>query len=313
MYEWHRQVQKIVDGIDRCIANRDDDGLTLRTIARESGYSEFHMTRKFKDLSGTSLRAYLRGRRLAFALIDVRDTAKNLLDIAVDYGFSSHEAFGRAFKATYGIPPSAYRAKPRPVLLRTRLITFDRYFLGLGEIGMAKSTKEVKAYFVSIPAHRFLHVKNYGSDGYLDFWERQDQIPGEDCDTIAGLLDSIAGKLDGEDGVTGKFSGQIMARIWEGEKVAEAYGVRLPADYHGEIPAPMRMLDVPQAEYIVFEHGSFDYEQECESVYEKVRAAMDGFDYAGTEYIPDTAAGRVSYFYFDPERFIKRVLPVNRK
>jgi AraC family transcriptional regulator len=222
MYEWHKQVQKIVDGIDRCIANRDDDSLTLSAIAKENGYSEFYMTHKFKELAGISFREYLCKRRLAFALIDIRDTSKSILEIAVDYGFSSHEAFCRSFKAAYGIPPSTYRARPRPVMLRTRLITFDRYLLGLGEIGMVKSSKEIKIYFVSIPAHKFLHIKNYESNGYFDFWEKQDAIPGMDCDTICGLLDSIKGKLDGDDSVIGQFSGQIMARIYEDGKSAEA-------------------------------------------------------------------------------------------
>ena len=35
------------------------------------------------------LRDYLRGRRLAFALKEVRDSEKSLLDIALAYGFSS--------------------------------------------------------------------------------------------------------------------------------------------------------------------------------------------------------------------------------
>jgi AraC-like DNA-binding protein len=313
MYEWHRLAQKIVDEIDRGIETRDDDSLTLTAVARELGYSEFHMTRKFKEMAGISFRDYLRGRRLAFALIDLRDTDKSIIDIAVDYGFSSHEAFCRSFKAAYGIPPSTYRAKPKPVLLRTKLITFDRYFLGLGEIGMVKSTKEVKVYFVSIPAHKFLHIKNYESDGYFDFWEKQDKIPGEDCDTICGLLDSIKGKLDGDDNVIGKFSGQIMARIYEGGKRPEAYGVRLPADFDGEIPSHMLLIDVPEAEYIVFEHGSFDYEQESDTVGEKLQTAIDGFDYGGTEYVTDDSDGRISYFYFDPEKYEKRVIPVKRK
>ena len=313
MYEWHQQVQKIVDDIDRCIISRDDDGLTLRAIARENGYSAFHMTRKFKELSGVSLRDYLRKRRLAFALIDLRDTQKSILDIAVDYGFSSHEAFCRSFKAAYGIPPSTYRAKPKPVVLRTKLVTFDRYFLGLGEIGMVQSTKEVKVYFVSIPAHKFLHIKNYESNGYFDFWEKQDQVPGMDCDTVCGLLDSIKGKLDGEDGIIGKYSGQIMARIYENGEKPEAYGVRLPADYDGDIPEHMLLLDVPEADYLAFEHGSFDYEQECETVYEKLQAAIEGFDYGVTDYSPDDEAGRVAYYFFDPEKFIKRVLPVKRR
>lgn len=313
LYEWHKQVQKIADGIDRCIASRDDDGLTLSAIAQENGYSEFHMTRKFKELSGMCFRDYLRKRRLAFALIDVRDSQKSFLEIAMDYGFSSHEAFCRSFKATYGIPPSTYRARPRPVVLRTRLITFDRYFLGLGEIGMVKSSQEIKIYFVSIPEHKFLHIKNYESNGYFDFWEKQDTIPGLDCDTICGLLDSIKGKLDGEDGVIGKFSGQIMARLFEDGKSAEAYGVRLAVDYCGELPEQMLMKHVPEAEYIVFEHGSFDYEQECDTVGEKLRAAMEEFDYSGTDYVQDNSPGRISYFYFDPDKYVKRVLPVKRK
>lgn len=79
-------MQKIADCIDSCILSRDDDRLTLSAIEQENGYSEYHMTRKFKELSGISFREYLRKRRLAFALVDVRDTNKRFLDIAVDYG-----------------------------------------------------------------------------------------------------------------------------------------------------------------------------------------------------------------------------------
>lgn len=312
MYEWRKQVQQIVDAIDRHIENRDDDALTLHALAKESGYSAYHVSRKFQEISGLSLRDYLRGRRLAFALIDVRDTKRTILDIALDYGFSSHEAFGRSFKAAYGIAPSTYRARPKPVVLRTKPHTFDRYLLGLGEIGMIFSNEEVKIYFARIPAHRFLHIKNYGTNGYFDFWEKQDAIPGADCDTVCGLLDSIGGKLDGADGVIGRFSGQIMARIYEKDRRAECYGVRLPADWNGEVPAPLLLIDVPAADYIVFEHGAFDYEQESSTVGEKLQAAMDAFDYTGTDYQPDDTPGRLSYFYFDPEKWEKRLLPVRR-
>ena len=196
MYEWHEQIQIIVDEIDECIKHFDDEALTLRFLSRKLGYSEFHTTRKFKEITGMQFRDYLRRRRLAFALIEVRDSERSLLDIAVDYGFSSHEAFTRAFKAAYGVAPGEYRKKPVPVVLRTKIHPFDRYFLGIGEIGMAKSTEDVKIYFVTIPAHKFLHIKNYESNGYWDFWQKQSAVPGQDCDTICGLLDSIKGKLD---------------------------------------------------------------------------------------------------------------------
>lgn len=321
MYEWQRQIQIIVDEIDRCIKNCNDDALTLRFLSRQLGYSEFYTTRKFKEISGMAFRDYLRRRKLAFALKEVRDSDKSLLEIAVAYGFSSHEAFTRAFKETYGVAPSEYRQNPRPLILRTKLNPFDRYFFGLGEIGMIKSEDDVKIYFVTIPAHKFMHVKNYESNGYWDFWQKQNQIPGQDYETVCGLLDSIKGKLDDDGGSEpNSGSGQLMAYISDpdgrlcdwGFPRTECHGVRLPADYDGEVPPQMLMADVPEAEYLVFEHGPFDYEQENRSVEEKIEKAMADFDFTGTGYCFDTTPGRVLYLYFNPERSFKYVRPVKK-
>lgn len=180
--------------------------MTLTALSRRLGYSEFHTTRKFREIAGMPFRDYLRRRRLAFALIEVRDSSKSILEIALDHGFSSHAAFTRAFKETYGVTPSEYRRNPKPVVLRTKINPFDRHFLGLGEIGMMESSGEIKIYFVTIPAHKFLHIRNYEIDGYWGFWAKQEQILGQDCDTICGLLDSIKGKLD-DSGVADPNSG----------------------------------------------------------------------------------------------------------
>ena len=321
MYEWQKQIQIFVDEIDKCIKNYNDEALTLSFLSRSLGYSEFYTTRKFKEISGMQFRDYLRLRKLAFALKEVRDSDKSFLDIALDYGFSSNEAFTRAFKRTYGMTPSEYRKKPKPVVLRTKINPFDRYLLGLGEIGMMKSTDDIKIYFVTIPAHKFLHIKNYESNGYWDFWQKQNLIPGQDYETICGLLDSIKGKLDDEGGSEPNCgSGQIMAYINDPEgrlcdwgiPRTECHGVRLPYDYKGEIPPQMLFIDVPEAEYVVFEHGPFDYEQENRSVEEKIEAAMAAFDYSGTGYSFDATPGRITYFYFNPEQYFKYIRPVKR-
>lgn len=321
MYEWQKQIQIFVDEIDKCIKNYNDEALTLSFLSRSLGYSEFYTTRKFKEISGMQFRDYLRLRKLAFALKEVRDSNKSFLDIALDYGFSSNEAFTRAFKGTYGMTPSEYRKKPKPVVLRTKINPFDRYLLGLGEIGMMKSTDNIKIYFVTIPAHKFLHIKNYESNGYWDFWQKQNLIPGQDYETICGLLDSIKGKLDDEGGSEPNCgSGQIMAYMNDPEgrlcdwgiPRTECHGVRLPYDYKGEIPPQMLLIDVPEAEYVVFEHGPFDYEQENRSVEEKIEAAMAAFDYSGTGYSFDATPGRITYFYFNPEQYFKYIRPVKR-
>lgn len=321
MYEWYKLIQGIIEEIDQGI-REEDNRLSLSYFADKLGYSEFHLSRKFKEISGMQFRDYLRNRKLAFALKELRDTEDGILDIAVKYGFSSHEAFTRAFREVYGITPSDYRRTKKPVVLRTIIKPFDCYLTEIGARGMKKSTKDVKTYFVTIPAHKFLHIKNYESIGYMDFWQKQSLIPGQDCETICGLLDSIKGKLDdmgGDEANSG--SGQIMAYINEpagricswGIPLAECYGVRLPADYAGEVPSQMLLLDVPEGEYIVFEHGPFDYNTENGGVEEKIETAMKEFDYSDTGYCLDTTPGRVFYFYHDPERYWKYVRPVKRQ
>ena len=321
MDEWYRYIQQIVAEIDRCIKSKGSEELTLSRLSQKLGFSEYYVSRKFRIISGMQLRDYLRFRRLAFALRELRDSDKGILDIAVEYGFSSHEAFTRAFKDAYGLTPCEYRKKPVPVVLRTVIKPFDCYLLGIGGTGMAKSTDSIKTYFVTIPAHKFLHIRNYESIGYFDFWNKQSKIPGQDCETICGLLDSIKGKLDdmgGDESDSG--SGQLMAFINEptgrvcswGIPLAESYGVRLPTDYSGEIPPQMQMMDIPEGEYIVFEHGPFDFETENSIVEAEIEKAMKEFDYASSGYELDTAQGRVFYFYHDCKRYWKYVRPVKK-
>ena len=313
MAQWHRNIQDIITIIDDCIRAQHDEALTLRALAQKLGYSEYYTSRKFRELAGMTLRDYLRLRRLAFALRDVRDTDASILDIAVKYGFSSNEAFTHAFKKAYGVSPSAYRTAPGPVVLRTILRPFDCYLTeGAGSLSETQSAGEVQTYFVHIPAHKFLHIRNYESIGYRDFWQRQSAIPGQDCETICGLLASIPGKLDDAGGKNNDAgSGQLMAWINEptgricswGIPLAEAYGVRLPADYAGPVPAQMQLMDVPGGEYLVFEHGPFDFETQSAAVEAKIEQAMRDFDYAASGYRLDLTPGRVFYFYHDCARF----------
>lgn len=294
MDDWAQYIQQMLTVIDRCIRQQEDEALTLRALSAALGYSESYVSRKFRALSGMSLRDYLRFRRLAFT---------------------------RAFRAAYGVTPSEYRLHPTAVVLHTILKPFDCYLLGIGGTGMASSTDHIKTYFITIPAHKFLHIRNYESIGYFDFWQKQSQIPGQDCVTICGLLSRIPGNLDdfGGDEYDAS-SGQLMAYINEptgrlcswGIPLAEAYGIRLPADYAGEVPAPLQLMDVPEGEYIVFEHGPFDYETENAQVEAEIERAMKEFDYAAHGVQLDTAQGRVFYFYHDCTRFWKYVRPVKR-
>lgn len=98
MNEWFKNVQALVDEIDYCILEQNDEPMTLDYLSDKTGYSTCYISRKFSEVSGMQLRDYLRFRRLAFALKEIRDTDRGILDIALNNGFSSHEAFTHAFK-----------------------------------------------------------------------------------------------------------------------------------------------------------------------------------------------------------------------
>lgn len=323
IHQWQWMIQKIIARIDESIKSKDSDELSLEKTAQNLGYSPFHFSKKFREVSGMAFRDYLRYRRLAFALKEIRDTDRTILDIALEYGFSSHEAFTRAFKEAYCVSPKDYRKNPVPVVLRTMLRPFDCYLLRIGESTMknTQTSGEVKTYFVTIPEHKFLHIRNYESIGYFDFWEKQSKIPGQDCQTICGILDSIKGKLDDEGGTENDSgSGQLMAFLnapegricsW-GIPLAECYGVRLPSDWRGTVPKQMILSDIAEGEYIVFEHGPFDFETENQAVEAKIEEAMKNFDWSKTGYELDTTPGRIFYFYHDTKRFWKYVRPVKK-
>ncbi|MDE7161708.1 MAG: helix-turn-helix transcriptional regulator, partial [Anaeroplasmataceae bacterium] len=124
---WYKYVQDIISLIDTCILQGDTESITLKLLSEKLGYSEYYSSRKFSEISGLSFRNYLYYRKLSFALKELRDNHSKIIDIALKYGFSSPEAFSRAFKKAYGIRPSEYRKNPIPVVLQTIIKPFDCY------------------------------------------------------------------------------------------------------------------------------------------------------------------------------------------
>ena len=83
--------------------------LTLRRIAREVGVSPAYLTQAFTRAEGQPLYRYQLGLRLNRALVELPHS-DDLTCLALDLGFSSHSHFTTAFKASFGLSPSAYRA-----------------------------------------------------------------------------------------------------------------------------------------------------------------------------------------------------------
>lgn len=89
---------------------------TLEQMSDYVGYSSFYCSSKFHEVVGISFKEYVMKRKLTRAAIDLKETKLRIIDIAVKYGFSSNEAFSRAFCRYCGYSPSQYR-KTLPLIL----------------------------------------------------------------------------------------------------------------------------------------------------------------------------------------------------
>jgi AraC family transcriptional regulator len=89
------------------------DELTLDEIAGVAGISRFHMVRAFAAATGFSVMRYVRARRLSEAARALAGGAPDILTLALDADYGSHEAFTRAFRDHFGVTPEAVRAATR--------------------------------------------------------------------------------------------------------------------------------------------------------------------------------------------------------
>lgn len=113
MYSWNDMIKIMKDWIDENIKNIEDIQ-SLTQMAERLGYSRFYVTKKFHEIEGVSFREYVSSRKIQKAADDLYMTTERMIDVAVRYGYSSQEAFTRAFVNVFGITPTIYRNLPKP-------------------------------------------------------------------------------------------------------------------------------------------------------------------------------------------------------
>lgn len=104
--------------IEKAVSYIEDNltsDLTLNDVARHCNYSPYYFSVSFHRHFGETMRSYIKKRRLTHAADKLKKTPISIIDIAVKYGYSSQEAFSRAFTEMFGITPYKYRHAQVPV------------------------------------------------------------------------------------------------------------------------------------------------------------------------------------------------------
>ncbi len=101
-----------VEFVDQLTEALDEHDVTAEELAARLHFSRFHFDRMIRSVAGEPPQALRRRILLERAAYRMVTSSAPLLDIAVEAGYGSHEAFTRAFIKAYGAAPAAWRRKP---------------------------------------------------------------------------------------------------------------------------------------------------------------------------------------------------------
>lgn len=207
--------------------------LTLAAIARFIGVTPAHLARLFQESTGLSVMRYARARRLSEAARVLGRGAPDILSVALDWGYGSHEAFTRAFRDQFGVTPDTVRRRGLGPLRLQEPLIMDQSLL----------VDVTPPCFVTGPARLIAGLKaRYTFDtnqGIPAQWMAFDAWCGQIPATVAGPAYGVC--CDYRDGSFDYLAGVEVSRV--DELPRELDSVRLVAgryalfEHHGHISA----------------------------------------------------------------------------
>jgi len=237
------------------------DTITLADLAREACYSPWYAARIFRELTGHAPADYIRRLRLAKSALRLRDERVRILDVALEMGFQSVDGYQRAFLREFGCNPAQYARNPMPLQLFTPYGAQYRY---PKEEAIMDNIRNVFIQLTTRPARKMIIKRGVKAEEYFTYCEEVG------CD-VWGVLTSMK-SLCGE-----------PVCLWLPQKYVTpgtseyVQGVEVPGDYDGPIPEGFDVIELPEAQYLLFQGEPFEEENFAQAIGEIWRA-QERFD-----------------------------------
>jgi AraC family transcriptional regulator len=206
--------------------------LTLDEISGVAGISRFHMVRAFAAATGFSVMRYVRARRLSEAARALANGAPDILSLALDADYGSHEAFTRAFRDHFGVTPGTVRATTclhelklqEPIVMDSTLL--DHLDAPRFEIS--------KPMLVAGVGERYNHCDSVGA-GIPNQWQRFHQSVDNIRDRVGKVAYGVC--CNGDD--SGNFD----------------YIAGVEVSDFSDLPREFARVRIPAQKYAVFTHS----------------------------------------------------------
>ena len=206
------------------------DSLSLETIAAAEGVPVFHLARAFSLAVGCGPAAYVRSRRLGEAARKLAAGAPDILALALESGYGSHEAFTRAFRDAFGVTPQQLRAAGN-----------------LQEIDPMTPKRLDPATDTPLPPPRRIELEPLRIAGLAQRHEGSNAAIPEQWNRFMPWLDRIPGRR-------GPDTFGVVYDFEPGGAMHYLCGVQVEPRPR-ELPAPLTFLQLPAGPYAVFHHA----------------------------------------------------------
>lgn len=237
--------ERIIDYIEDNLQNN----IELDAIAEETNFSLMQVYRIFSIVTGMTLKEYIRTRRLTKSLFEVMYSKESIINIALDSGYSSHEAFSRAFKKHFRVLPIQCRRQHH-----SRIISYSkpdimkRFIHRASHEALDKGLyekKNIDVFFATKPSMKFIGKINTKKLDPSKFYEY--------CI---------------KDGIEDKFSEIRQGLFCCGACLNKPrpydmhmFAIAVSDHYNEIIPKGLQAVNIKSSEYAVFYHNQYSTEE----------------------------------------------------
>lgn len=284
-------VQRMQDYIEESL----DSEITLAGLAKVSLFSPWYSYRIFKEYTSLTPADYVRRLRLSRSAMRLKNGGCHITDAAFELGFGSVDGYIRAFSREFGTTPGEYAKNPVSIAL---FVPYGAKFRALRkDRADMSSIKNVFIQIIRKPAHKVIIKRGVKAAEYFAYCEEVG------CDVWGTLLsmDSLCGE---------------PVCLWLPERLRTpgtseyVQGVEVAEDYTGNIPQGFDIIELPAAEYLMFQGEPFAEEDYCEAIF-AVQQAAERYQPAVIGYRRDAENPRIQ---LEPrgERGYIELLPVKK-
>ncbi|MDE6259704.1 MAG: AraC family transcriptional regulator [Oscillospiraceae bacterium] len=238
--------------MQRYISGHLDEAITPADLAAASLFSPWYARRLFEQHTGMSPAKYIRRLKLSRSALRLRDETCKVLDVAMDLGFGSVDGYQRAFRAEFGLNPKEYANHPVPISL------FVPYLIKSKQDERSDHMETTRTVFIQVvnkPARKVIVKRGVKANNY---WDYSAEVG---CD-VWGLLTSIP-----------TISGEPVC-LWLPEHLRSpkenvyVQGAEVSTEYDGVVPDGFEVIELPAAQYLMFQGEPFAEEDYGKAIQE---------------------------------------------